>query len=70
MDVCRISQGGGAQFFLGGGLGKLHAAKRLAARGVATRFLGGSGACSRDNFFKWGNLVRFEGYFHKNFTLK
>ena len=34
-----------------GGLGELHAATRLASRGVAKHFLGGSGACFPKKFF-------------------
>ena len=42
---------GRAQLF--GGLGKLHAAKRLAARvDIATRLLEGSWACPHKNFLK------------------
>ena len=53
-----------------GGLGELHALKRLATHGVAKRLLGGMEACFPENFFKWCNLVRFGAYFHKFFTLK
>ena len=69
MGVCRICQGGGPNFL--GGLGELHAVKRLAMRGVAKHLLGGfRGMLLRDNIFKWCNLIRFGAYFHKFFTLK
>ena len=51
--------GGGGQIFLDK-WGYLHGAKRHAARGEATRLLGGfGGLLPRENFLKWCNLVRF-----------
>ena len=49
-------------------LSELHAVKRLVARDVAMRVLGGGGlgACSPE---KWYNAVHFGAYFHK-FLLK
>ena len=41
----------GTNFFLEGGLGELHTAKRLATSGVAKRLLGGSGACFPEKIF-------------------
>ena len=60
-------------FHFGGGVqnfsekwGYLHGAKRHAARGEATRLLGGfGGMLPRENFKKWCNLVRFREYFAK-----
>ena len=61
--VSRISFRGGFKIFLEK-LGYLHGAKRHAARGEATRLLGGfGGMLPRENFLKWCNLVRFREYF-------
>ena len=60
---------GGGQLF--GGLGELHAAKRLAA--IATRMLGGfEDMLPQETFLKLCNLMRFGAYmyFHEIFTLK
>ena len=58
----------GVQLF--GGVGELHAAKRLATRGVAKRLLTDSGSCFPEIFFNWCNLVCFGAYFHKKFYFK
>ena len=63
--VSRISFRGGSNFFLVK-WGYLHGAKRHAARGEATRLLGGfGGMLPRENLKKWCNLVRFREYFAK-----
>ena len=63
--VSRISFRGGFKIFLVK-CGYLHGAKRHAARGEATRLLGGfGGMLPRENFKKWCNLVRFREYFAK-----
>ena len=64
--VSRISfRGGGFKIFLEK-WGYLHGAKRHAARGEATRLLGGfGGMLPQENFKKWFNLVRFREYFAK-----
>ena len=53
--VSRISFRGGFKIFLEKWW-YLHGAKRHAARGEATRLLGGSGACSPEKFFKNGAI--------------
>ena len=57
---------------LWGGLGELHAVKRLiATRGVAKHLLGGFGGMLPEKmFFKLCNLVHFGAYFHTCFYLK
>ena len=51
--------------------GYLHGALRHAARGKATRLLGGfGGMLPRENFKKWCNLVRFREYFAKILSKK
>ena len=68
--VSRISFRGGFKIFLEKG-GNLHGAKRHAARGEATRLLGGfGGMLPRENFKKWCNLVRFREYFAKILSKK
>ena len=63
--VSKISFRGGFNIFLKK-WGYLHGAKRHAARGKATRLLGGFGGMPpRENFLKWCNLVRFREYFAK-----
>ena len=55
--VSRISfRGGGSNFFWKSGGICMHGAKRHAARGEATRLLGGSGACSPEKIFKNGAI--------------
>ena len=57
--------GGGFKIFLEK-WGYLHGANRHAARGEATRLLGGfRGMLLREIFLKWCNLVRFGEYFAK-----
>ena len=57
--------GGGFKIFLEK-WGYLHGASRHAARGFATRLLGGfGGMLLRENFLKWCNFVRFREYFAK-----
>ena len=69
-DVSRISFRGGFKIFLEK-WGYLHGAKRYAARGEATRLLGGfGGIIPRENFKKWCNLVRFREYFAKILSKK
>ena len=53
--VSRISFRGGFKIFLEK-WGYWHGAKRYAARGEATRLLGGSGACSTEKIFKNGAI--------------
>ena len=68
--VSRISFRGGFKIFLEK-WGNLHGAKRHAARGEATRLLGGfGGMLPRENFKKWCNLVRFREYFAKILSKK
>ena len=68
--VSRISFRGGFKIFLEK-WGNLHGAKRHAARGFATRLLGGfGGMLPRENFKKWCNLVRFREYFAKILSKK
>ena len=68
--VSRISFRGGFKIFLEK-WGNLHGAKRQAARGEATRLLGGfGGMLPRENFKKWCNLVRFREYFAKILSKK
>ena len=63
--VSRISFRGGFKIFLEK-WGYLHGAKRHAARGEATRLLGGfGGMLPREIFLKWCNLVRFREYLLK-----
>ena len=62
--------GGGFKIFLEK-WGNLHGAKRHAARGEATRLLGGFGGMLPRNFLKkWCNLVRFRKYFAKILSKK
>ena len=68
--VSRISFRGGFKFFLEK-WEYLHGAKRHAARGKATRLLGGfGGMLPREIFLKWCNLVCFREYFAKNVARK
>ena len=68
--VSRISFRGGFKIFLEK-WGNLHGAKRHAARGEATRLLGGfGGMLPRENLKKWCNLVRFREYFAKILSKK
>ena len=68
--VSRISFRGGFKIFLEK-WGYLHGAKRHAARGEATRLLGGFGGMPpRENFLKWCNLVRFREYYAKILSKK
>ena len=68
--VSRISFRGGFKIFLEKWR-YLHGAKRHAARGEATRLLGGfGGMLPRENFKKWCNLVRFREYFAKILSKK
>ena len=68
--VSRISFRGGFKIILEK-WGNLHGAKRHAARGEATRLLGGfGGMLPRENFKKWCNLVRFREYFAKILSKK
>ena len=68
--VSRISFRGGFKIFLEK-WGNLHGAKRHAARGEATRLLGGfGGMLPRENFKKWCNLGRFREYFAKILSKK
>ena len=69
--------GGGSKFFWkSGGIcmarsAMQRVAKRHAARGEATRLLGGfGGMLPRENFKKWCNLVRFREYFAKILSKK
>ena len=62
--------GGGFKIFLEK-WGYLHGAKRHAARGEATRLLGGfGGMLPQENFKKLCNLVRFREYFAKILSKK
>ena len=68
--VSRILFRGGFKIFLEKS-GYLHGAKRHAARGEATRLLGGfGGMLPREIFLKWCNLVRFREYFVKILSKK
>ena len=63
MGVCRFCQGR-AQLF--GGMGKLHAAKRLATHGVAKRLLGRfGGMLPRYIFFNYATWCVLEHIFIK-----
>ena len=71
IGISRLSfRGGGVQIFLEK-WGYLHGASRHAARGEATRLLGGfGGMLPQENFKKWCNLVRFREYFAKIMSKK
>ena len=72
------SSGVSIDFISGGGFkiflekwGYLHGAKRHAARGEATRLLGGFGDMHpREIFLKWCNLVLLREYFAKILSKK